>query len=119
MSGLLLGLGVLLFILVVLLMVVIESTIMQLLGWGDFMDSIRAAIWMNLASSLVGVFFLLLIPSYGRWSLVIGYGLTVIIEGMVLGRFKPEDKRLNWIVSLTANMVSYLVLILPATLMAD
>ena len=119
MPGILLGLGALLLILVVLLMVVIESTIMQLMGWGDLRRSLRAALWMNIASSLVGIFFLLLIPGYGRWPLLISYGLTVIIERVVLGRYKPEARRENWMVAVVVNLGSYLVLILPSTLMAD
>ncbi len=116
---LLLGLGLALFILVVLLIVVIESAVLQLLRWGEFRNSLKGAFWMNLASSLVGFVFLVMVPGFGRWPLLLGWALTVVIEALVLARLKPEAGRHNWLASAVANLVSYLVVILPATMMAE
>jgi hypothetical protein len=115
---LLVGLAVALFILVVLLIVVIESAVLQWMRWGELRRSLTASFWMNAASSLVGLVFLVLVPSFGRWLLIIGWALAVIIEALVLMRLKPGAVRQNWLVSTIANLVSYLVLILPATMMA-
>ena len=117
--GLLLALGVALFILVILLIVVIESAVLQLMRWGDFKRSLMGSFWMNAASSLVVLIFTLLVPGFGHWPLLIGWALTVIIEALVLMRLKPGAKRQNWMVSAVANMASYLIVILPSTLMAE
>lgn len=113
--GLLLSLGVILFILVVLLIIVIESTLLQLLRWGNFKSCLKGALWMNVASSLLGLVLILFIPQFGRWMLVAAWSLSVIIEALVLNRLKPESKRLNWIGSTLANTASYLIVIVPAT----
>jgi len=117
--GLIASLGIALFILVVLLITVIESTVLQLMRWGDFRQSLRGAFWMNAASSLVGLTFLLLIPRYGRGIIVIGWAITIVIEALVLRRLQPELKGRNWWVAGIANLASYLILIVPATVMAD
>jgi len=116
---LLLGLGLALFVLVVLLIVVIESAVLQFLRWGAFRSCLKGAFWMNLASSLIGLVFLLLVPGFGRWALLPGWALTVIIEALVLARLKPGSGRQNWLASIVANLVSYLLVIAPATLMAE
>lgn len=116
--GLLIGLGFILFILVVLLIIVIESTVLQLMSWGDFRRSLTGAFWANSASALVGFVFLLFVPRFGRWPLILSWALTVLIEALVLIRLKPEAKSKNWLVSVVANLVSYLIVILPVT-MAD
>ena len=113
---LLIGLGIALFILVVCLIIVIESAVLQLMGWGELRRSLVGAFWMNLASSLVGLVFLLLIPSFGRWPLLASWVLTVMIEALVLMRLKPGARRHNWLVSLIANLASYLIVIVPATM---
>jgi hypothetical protein len=117
--ALFLGLGLILFILVVLLIVVIESTVLQLLRWGELRNSLKGAFWMNLASSLVGLVFLIMVPGFGRWPLLIGWALSVVIEALVLMRLKPQAVRQNWLASVVANLASYLLLIVPATMMAE
>ena len=112
-------LGLALLILVVLLIVVIESAVLQLMRWGDFKRSLSGALWMNAASSLVGLPFVLLVPRFGYPSLLIGWMLTVIIEALVLTRLKPEARRQNWVIAIIANIISYLIVILPSTMMAE
>lgn len=116
--GLLVGLGIVLFILIVLLITVIESTVLQLMRWGDFRQSLRGAFWMNAASSLVVLANLLLIPRFGRVMILIGWALTVSIEAFVMRHFQPELGGRNWWIAAVANLASYLILIVPATMMA-
>ena len=117
--GFLLALGLALLILVVLLIIVIESAVLQLLRWGAFKRSLIGSVWMNAASALVGLPFVLLVPQFGYLSLLVGWTLTVVIEAIVLTKLKPEAKRQNWTVAIIANIVSYLIVILPSTLMAE
>ena len=96
-----------------LLIVVIESTALQLLAWDAFRNCLRASFWMNLASTAIGFFFLALIPKFGLLGLIIALALSILIEGLVLSRRKPGETRRNWIGAVAANLASYLLLIFP------
>jgi hypothetical protein len=106
------GFLVLLFSLIVL----VEGVVLQVLRWGSFKRSLRGSFWMNLASTLVGFLVLSLVPRLGFLGLLIAYGLSVLIEWFVLARFQPGEKRYTLSLALSANLVSYLLLILPAYL---
>ena len=96
-----------------LLIVVIESTALQLLAWDTFRKCVRASFWMNLASTAIGFFFLALIPQYGLPGLILALALSIAIEGLVLTRRKPGENRRNWMAAVVANLASYLLLIFP------
>jgi len=106
------GFLVLLFSLIVL----VESVVLQVLRWGSFKRSLRGSFWMNLASTLVGFFVLSLVPRLGFLGLLVAWMLSVLIEWAVLARFQPGQKRYMVSLALSANLVSYLLLILPAYL---
>ena len=106
------GLLVLLFSLIVL----VESVVLQLMRWGSFKRSLRGSFWMNLASTLVSFFVLSLVPRLGFLGLLVAWALSVLIEWAVLARFQPNQKRYTLSLALSANLVSYLLLILPAYL---
>ena len=96
-----------------LLIVVIESAALQLMAWDAFRSCLKASFWMNLASTLVGFFFLALIPRFGWVGLVVALALSIGIEGLALGRMKPAEGRRNWLTALVANLASYILLIFP------
>ena len=106
------GFLVLLFSLIVL----VESVVLQVMRWGSFKRSLRGSFWMNLASTLVGFFVLSLVPRLGFLGLLVAWMLSVLIEWAVLARFQPGQKRYMVSLALSANLVSYLLLILPAYL---
>jgi hypothetical protein len=106
------GFLVLLFSLIVL----IESVVLQVLHWGSFKRSLRGSFWMNLASTLAGFLVLGLVPRLGFLGLLVAWAISVLIEWAVLARFQPGNKRYTLSLALSANLVSYLLLILPAYL---
>jgi hypothetical protein len=106
------GFLVLLFALIVL----VESVVLQVLRWGSFKRSLRGSFWMNLASTLVGFLVLSLVPRLGFIGLLIAWALSVLIEWLVLARFQPGEQRYTLSLAGSANVVSYLLLILPAYL---
>jgi hypothetical protein len=101
------------FFLLFLLIVVIESAVLQLLNWDKFRPSLRSAFLMNLASILFSGVFLFLVPRLGLLGLLVAWVISVSIEGFVLNRLKPGPTIHNWMVAITANLVSYLLLLLP------
>ena len=105
-------------IVLLLLSVVIESAVLQLMRWGSFRSSLRAALLMNLASMLISYYFLYLLPSLGWIGLLLSWATAVLIEGGVLNWIKRGQARQNWLVGLAANLASYLMLFLPAYLQA-
>jgi hypothetical protein len=106
------GFLVLLFSLIVL----VESVVLQVLRWGSFKRSLRGSFWMNLASTLVGFLVLWLVPRLGFIGLLIAWAVSVLIEWAILARSRPGEKRYTLNLALSANLVSYLLLILPAYL---
>jgi hypothetical protein len=104
------GFLVLLFSLIVL----VESVVLQVLRWGSFKRSLRGSFWMNLVSTLAGFLVLSQVPRLGFWGVLIAWAMSVLIEWAVLVRFQPGEKRYTFSLSISANAVSYLLLILPA-----
>jgi len=88
---------------------VIETLALWLLKWNSFGRSLLAAFLMNLVSTIAG--FILLAFSFliGNFYIlfVVGYLLSVLIEGGVLMLMKKGAARQNWIASLIANAASY------------
>jgi hypothetical protein len=106
------GFLVLLFSLIVL----VESVVLQVLRWGSFKRSLRGSFWMNLASTLAGFLLLSLVPRLGFIGIMIAWVASVLIEWAVLARFQPGKKHYTLALAMFANLVSYLLLILPAYL---
>ena len=111
-----LAFGVAFFIILFMLIVLAETVALQLLRWGDFRRSLRAAFWMNLASTPVGLLFLWLTPALGLPGILIAWALSALIEWLVLVRLQPGEVRLNLIAAVIANLASYLLLIIPSYL---
>lgn len=114
----LLAFGIGFVILLFLLIFLVEAVALQLLRWGDFKQSAKASVKMNLASALVGLLFLWLVPALGWLGIVIAWALSVLIEWLVLRGLQPGEDRLNLMAALAANLASYLLLIAPSYLMS-
>jgi len=108
-----LGFTIAALIIMFFLIVIIETTVLQLMRWGKFRGCLKASFWMNLGSTLVGFLFLAMVPRFGLLGLFFGWLVSVCIEVVVLMRLKPGQRRHNWLVSLISNLVSYLILLLP------
>jgi hypothetical protein len=96
------------------LIVVCEVVVFQIMRWGKFRVCLKAAAQVNAASSAIGLGLMLLIPRPEVWQLLIFLVLAIVIEALLLNRIKPGARKANWTVSLLANAISYIVLILPA-----
>jgi len=107
------GFTIVALIIMFFLIVIIETAVLQLMRWGKFRASLKTSFWMNLGSTLVGFLFLAMVPQFGLLGLVFGWFASVLIEALVLMRFKPGERRHNWLVSLIANLASYMILLLP------
>jgi len=114
----LLAFGVAFVIILFLLIALVETVALQLLRWGDFKRSLKASVLMNLASTVVGLFFLWLVPALGFLGILSAWALSVLIEWLVLMRLQPGEKRLNLMAALIANLASYVLLIVPSYLLS-
>jgi hypothetical protein len=111
-----LGLGLIALCLLNLLISLVEGVTLTLLKWGPFRRSVLVALLMNIISSLAGSFLLILLQSSPLLWLVFSFALSVLIEAGVLLKTQPTTGRRTWLMSLTANLASYIILILPAYL---
>jgi hypothetical protein len=101
-----------------LVFVVVETATLQLVNWGDFQHCLKASTLANLASALVVAFSLIWIPRFELPGLAAGLLLTIGIEGIVLTLLNSGVKRINWLAATVANLVSFLILILPVFLIS-
>jgi len=101
------------------LILLVESVTLQLLGWEPFKGSLRSALWMNLISTPFSILLLSRVPRMGAAAVLAAWFLSVVVEGVVLSRLRPGSKGYPWLVSILANIASYLILIGPAFLFAD
>ena len=99
---------------VFVIIVVIETIILRLLGWGDFRRSFVDALIMNLVTTLLGALGLFIVPDL-VFLLPAALVLSILIEGLILmRRHKEHSLRKIWLTSIVANVVSYiLVFFLP------
>jgi uncharacterized membrane protein len=95
------------------LIVVIESAVLQGMGWGSFKACLRASFWMNLASTLFGFLGLGIAPSLGVWGMFAAWALSIVIEALVLGRLNRQAGRRSWGMAFVANLVSYALILFP------
>jgi len=102
-----------------LIISIIEAVVMLLLKWDKFGRCLRVSLLMNVISTIFGIGGVLVgaIVFYNDMSIwlaaAIAFLLSVLIEGGILMLMKRDAARLNWVVSLTANVASYLLIILP------
>lgn len=101
-------------IVLTLFITIVESVVMLLLKWGMFRRILWASLLMNVTSTIFGgVLIALGLFSDSYIWLAVAFVLSVLIEGGVLMLMKRGAARQNWIASLVANLVSYLLIILP------
>jgi len=110
-------LGALALVMVFILIVFVESVALQLIGWGNLRESLQGAFWMNLASTIVGFLLLATVTRLAVFGLILSWVFSVLVEGLVLRRFWHEKTPFHWYAAITANLVSYLLLIVPAYLL--
>lgn len=103
-------------LIVYFLIVLIESVVLQLLGWGTFKRSWLASMLVNLATTMLLVFLLTFIQRIGLPGLVVAWVLSVLVEGVILMLIKRGATRQNWVAAFFANTASYLILLMPAFL---
>lgn len=107
-------------IILTLIISVVESLVMLLLKWDKFGRSLWASLLMNVTSTIFGGVLIALGLLGGSYIwLAAAFVLSVLVEGCVLMLIKRGAARQNWIVSLIANLVSYLFIILPFTLLSS
>jgi hypothetical protein len=103
-------------LILICLITLVEAVTLQLLGWGNTRQSIRASLAMNVPSSVAGIILLVLFPQPNLRHLLIAWPILVIIEAAVLSRLRPQTLRYDWFTAVVANLASYLLLVLPAFL---
>lgn len=107
--ALLVGLGILAaFALVIIFLV--EALILWRLGWANFWRSLAGALVANIASSAVGLIFVLFWrPPTLTLFLALSFVASVVVEAGILMLFKRDAVAENWRASLIINVVSYVL----------
>lgn len=111
---LLLVLGILALLVVNLLLGLVEGVILTLLRWYPFRLCMTISLIMNIASGIVNGILLVLLQHTPYIWLPISFALSIIIELMIMTYFKRDALRQNILFAVLVNLISYIVLILPA-----
>ncbi|MFM8323216.1 MAG: hypothetical protein ACKOC5_20075 [Chloroflexota bacterium] len=101
------------------LIITFETTALQWMRWGSFRTCLKHAAIANLVSCLAGFASLYLVVVLGMLGIGLSWAVSLLIEGFALGRLQPAERGRAYRVALAANLVSYLLLILPAYLAAE
>ena len=102
-----------------LLISTMEAVVLLLLKWDKFGRSLWVSLLMNGISTVFGIgsatagTFGIFTNSSIWVAVIIAFLLSVFLEGVVLIVVKRGETRRNWLVSLTANCASYVLIILP------
>jgi hypothetical protein len=100
--------------LIILLTVLVEGVVLTWLKWASFGQSLVSALAANLISTFA-IGFLLFSGDQPRYSnLLVGWIVSSLIETVILHFFRRQLAWRTLISATLANLVSYLILILPA-----
>lgn len=114
--------GIWILLVILLAVILIEAVVMLLFRMNNFGKSFLHSSVVNIASTLVGYllisrvgFFNENISGWSQWAIY--YGLTVLIEGLLLMLLNPKAaKGKLWLVTIVMNLASYVFLYLISSL---
>ena len=106
--------GFLALLVVDLLLGLIEGVALTLLSWNPSRTCIKVSFIMNIISGIINGALLILLQSNPFIWLPISFGISLLVEGLIMTYFKRHALRQNSLFVLIANLASYILLILPA-----
>lgn len=107
-------LGILALVVVNLIIALLEGVILTVVNWNPFRASMMVSAIMNLASGIInGVLLILLQQSPLVW-LPVSFVISILIEWFFLSYFKRNAALRNLLLAFILNLLSYVILILPA-----
>src|SRR5262245_33849083 len=105
-------------LILLIVIVVLEAFVLRAMKWGNFRRALIASILMNALTTLLGYFLLGLLDVIGPLpGLLVGWALSVVLEGGILLALNRGRARANWLGALAANTASYIllaILLLPS-----
>lgn len=107
------GGGLLALVFISILITLLEFLVLWRMGWGKWYYSLLAAFLTNIGTTTLGATVVVFTMSLGFIGLLIDFSLSVVVEALILMLLKRGAARQNWLASLAANTVSYLLIILP------
>jgi uncharacterized membrane protein len=111
---LLLVLGFLALLVIDLIIALIEGVTLTLLKWNPFRQSLTISLIMNITSGILNGILLILLQRTPFVWLSVSFVISLLIEGFIMSYFKRDAIRQNSLFVLLANLVSYILFILPA-----
>lgn len=101
------GEGALLLVIIILF----EAFVLRAMRWGNFRRALIAAGVMNAVTTVLGFFLLGLLDSIGPLlGLLLGWALSVGLEGGILLALNRGRARANWLGAFAANSATYILL---------
>ena len=103
---------------------IVEGLALIILKWGSAKRCLLDAVYMNLASTLLGLFAacgllsgMLRLDTQGSLVFIfITWTISVVVEGTILTLLKRHPPRQTWLTVLAVNTISYALLVLLVVL---
>jgi hypothetical protein len=103
---------------------IVEGLAMFALKWGSAKRCLLDAVYMNLASTLLGLFAacgllsnMLHLDTQGSLLFIlITWTISVVVEGAILALLKRHPPRQTWLTAMAVNTISYALLVLLVVL---
>ncbi len=111
---LLLILGFLALLVIDLIIALIEGVALTLLRWNPFRTCLTVSLIMNVISGIVNGILLILLQKNPFIWLPVSFAISLVIESFILMFFKRNTLVRDGAYAVVVNLVSYLLLILPA-----
>lgn len=97
--------------LLIAVIILLEAFVLRAMRWGNFRRALIASVAMNVVTTLLGYFLLGLLDVVGPLvGLLLGWALSVGLEGGLLLVLNRGHARANWLGALAANIASYILL---------
>jgi hypothetical protein len=111
---LLIVLGCLALLVIDLLIALVQGVTLTLLKWYPFRTSLLVSIIMNIITGIINGILLILLQQVPFAWLPVSFLISLLLDTFIMTYFKRDAMPKNFMYALIANVVSYLLLILPA-----
>jgi hypothetical protein len=99
--------------LVILLIALVEAVILAFLKWASFGQCLASSAIANFLSTIITILLIVWVKQPHISYLAIGWVISVLADTFILHLFKRQPASRTLLSAMLANLVSYLILILP------
>lgn len=101
-------------VIVYVLMALVDGVVLTLFRWNSFRASLTVALIMNAFAGLINGLLLIVLQHTPLVWIPVSFVISTLIDGFVLSYFRRDILKKDLLLALLVNIISYVLLILPA-----